>query len=106
MSEPLSLTARAMDGRGHLVTVVGEIDMSDAPELAEYLVQFDDGDVTVDLSSVTFLDSSGLRALLAAHKRIERQGSTLTIRGVSDPVLRVFQIAGLDHVLHFDGDDE
>jgi hypothetical protein len=35
MSAPLSLTAKPLDGRGHLVTVVGEIDISDAPELAE-----------------------------------------------------------------------
>jgi anti-sigma B factor antagonist len=104
MSEPLSLTAKSLDGRGHLVTVAGEIDISDAPELAEYLVHFEDGDITVDLSGVTFIDSSGIRALLAARKRIEQEGSTLTIRGASGRVLRVFQIAGLDHVLNVDGD--
>ena len=58
----------------------GKIDTATAAALAEYLVQFDDGsNVTVDFSGVTFLDASGMHALHAAHARLGRQGSTLSI---------------------------
>jgi len=99
MSELLSLAATAMGDGSHTITVAGEIDMSNATELAEYIVQFEAGDVALDLTEVTFLDSSGLRALLAAHERIKRGGARLVIRKASDRVLRVLGVAGLDSVL-------
>src|SRR5437763_15174478 len=61
----LTLSDQALDGAGHLITVAGEIDLATALQLAEYLAQFTDGPVTVDLSAVRFLDSSGMNALLA-----------------------------------------
>jgi len=100
----LSLTATVIDGAGRVVTVVGEIDVATAPRLAEYLVQSGDGDVTVDLSGVTLLDSSGMKALHASHQWFKHHGSTLTIRGTPAHLLRVFQIAGFDQVVHLDGD--
>ena len=105
MPELLILTTAAIDGAGHLVTAVGEIDTATAAALAEYLVQFDDGsNVTVDFSGVTFLDASGMHALHAAHARLGRQGSTLSIRGTPPLLLRLFQIAGFDQVLNLDAD--
>ena len=98
----LSLTATQLDGQGHLVTVAGDVDIATAPQLAEYLVTFTDGTVTVDLSQVAFLDSSGMNALLAAHRHLERRESRLTIRGATPIVRRVLQISGLDQVLNLD----
>jgi len=95
----LSLTATQLDGQGHLVTVTGAVDIATAPQLAEYLVQFNDGPVAVDLSEVSFLDSSGMNALLAVHRHLERRDSHLTIRGATPIVLRVLEISGLDHLL-------
>ena len=95
-----------MDGAGRLVTVVGEIDVATAPELADYLVESGTGDVTVDLSGVTFLDSSGMRALHASNEWCKRHGSTLTIRGAPAHVRRVFEITGFDQVVNLDGEVE
>ena len=96
----LSLTATQLDGQGHLVTVAGDVDIATAPQVAEYLVAFTDGPVTVDLSEVSFLDSSGMHALLAAHRHLERRDSCLTIRGATPIVRRVLQISGLDQLLN------
>ena len=98
----LSLTAAQLDGRGHLVTVIGDVDIATAPQIAEYLVRFTDGPVTVELSGVSFLDSSGINALLAAHRHLERRDSRLTIRGATPIVRRVLQISGLDQLLNLE----
>src|SRR5207249_7933932 len=97
-----SLTAAQLDGHGQLVTVTGDVDIATAPQLAEYLVGFTDGPVTVDLSQVSFLDSSGMHALLAAHRQLERRDSRLTIRGATPIARRVLQISGLDQLLNLE----
>ena len=102
MPDILSLSATTMPDGSHLITVGGEIDLSNATQLAEYIVQFEQGDVELDLTDVTFVDSSGLRALLAAHERIKRGGARLVVRKASDRVLRVLGMAGLDAVLDVD----
>jgi len=99
MAAELSVTSADLDS-SHLVTVAGEVDVATAPELAEYLAQFTDRPVIVDLSAVSFLDSSGLNALLAAHRHLERHQSKLTIRGATPIVRRVFEVSGFDALLN------
>lgn len=73
MSTPLTLTqARRPDG-GRVLTVVGEIDMSNSGELAAAVeAELDDGGpVLVDLTRVEYLDSAGLSILLLHADRIE-----------------------------------
>ena len=56
--------------------LVGEVDLSNASQLGELLlgaVQAG-GDVTLDLSEVAFIDSTGIQVLLKAVKRIEGRG--------------------------------
>jgi anti-sigma B factor antagonist len=96
---PMRCAVLATD-TGHLVTVDGEVDIASAPQLAETLAQFANGSVTVDIAGVVFLDSSGLHALLAAHKHTERRGATLTIHGARPAVRRLFEVAGVADVLH------
>ena len=70
-------------------------------ELAEQLTQlFDTGrrTVIVDLTSVTFLDSTGLGTLVAARNRAEEAGGQLPIIGSGERVLKLFRITGLDEV--------
>jgi anti-anti-sigma factor len=92
----------ALNG-GHLVSVAGEIDMATAPRLAETLVQFAIGSVTVDLSGVTFIDASGLRALIAAQRHIERREGRLTLRGVKPFTRRLFEMTDLDRLVSVNG---
>jgi anti-sigma B factor antagonist len=51
--------------------------------------------VVVDMSQVTFIDSSGLSALLAGLRLARNHGGTLSLVGVSPSVRRIFDVTGL-----------
>jgi anti-sigma B factor antagonist len=94
--------ASSATGGDHVVTVSGEVDLSSAPRLAETLVQFTNGTVIVDLSDVTFFDASGLRALMAARRHIERRNGRLIVHGMSRNVRKVLDAVDLDLAHHVD----
>ncbi len=95
-----SVTTRAIDDF-RIVDVAGEVDVFSAPELANQLTQlFDAGRriVMVDLTAVTFLDSTGLGTLVAARNRAEEAGGQLPVIGSGDRVMKLFRITGLEDV--------
>jgi anti-anti-sigma factor len=49
------------------------------------------------------VDSSGLKVLVVAHRRLARRGSRLVIGGASPMAMAVMEITGLDEVFDFDG---
>ena len=90
------------EGTSVLVAVVGELDAYSMPSLEELAASLRaDGYVnfTLDMSHTTFIDSSGLRALLALHTEIVGSGAgKLVLQSPSDPVSRLLAITGLsDH---------
>ena len=88
MESPFACATTAF-ADGHLVTVAGEVDIATAPQLAETLADAaNGGTVRVDISGVTFLDSSGLHALVAAHRYITRNGNT-DLRSTAPQELRL-----------------
>jgi anti-anti-sigma factor len=90
---------------GHLVKVVGEVDLATAPQLADVLGQFANGTIRVDITGVTFLDSSGLRTLLVAHRNAQRAGRRMIVCGQIDPIVqRTISLTGLADVLEFEDD--
>ena len=85
---------RTGDGR---FDVVGEIDAHSAPALAAALEESTADTIVVDMSGVTFMDSSGLRVLLALT---ERSSPSLRLAQPSRPIMRLLEVSGL--VDHFD----
>lgn len=86
------------EGTTATIRVRGELDAYTAPNLDDLCrALFDDGvrDVVVDFTSTSFLDSSGLRALLSSHRRFGDVGGSLTVIDPSEPVLRLLEITGL-----------
>jgi anti-anti-sigma factor len=83
------------DGDGTLV-VVGEIDSLTAPALEPALKPLIDsgGTVILDMRRVTFMDSSGLRAILAATQALKGRGR-LVLRNPQPIVVRVLEVTGL-----------
>jgi anti-sigma B factor antagonist len=80
-----------------VVAVTGEVDIGTAPLLrAELTAQLAQSPVVlvVDLREVTFFDSSGIGALLAARRR----AADLRVVADRSPVLRTLRFAGLDTV--------
>lgn len=58
-------------------------------------------DLTLDLSGIVFIDSSGLRRLIGRHKEFEAAGSQLKIKASSESLDRLVEITGLRAYLHF-----
>ncbi len=79
------------------IAVRGELDMSAAPELASAIAGARTGTETLvlDLSKVTFLDSSAIGALVASGREVHEAGGRLQIGPRSDIVSRVLEITGL-----------
>ena len=94
----LEVDSREHDGRVH-VALRGELDLSTVNKVQEELRRVEAGDpplVVLDLSALTFLDSTGLRSLIAADARGREQGRRLTLAQGPAVVRRVFEITGLE----------
>ncbi|GAA3605188.1 anti-sigma factor antagonist BldG [Marihabitans asiaticum] len=88
----------------HDVAVVacsGEIDATNAGRLRDAVqeqIQAGHLHVALDLTEVTFLDSTGLGVIVGRLKTLRREGGALTIAVTAPRVRRVFEITGLDKV--------
>jgi anti-sigma B factor antagonist len=97
-SEELDLKVEDTDA-GRVVHVRGELDLASAPALSTLLAEAaEEGDaaVTLDLSEVSFIDSSALRALVLAGRDLTARGRTLQIGPRSEMVSRVLTMTSLD----------
>jgi anti-anti-sigma factor len=98
-----SLSVERSRGRARII-LEGELDMVAAPNLVATIDELlgEDGlEVVVDLRALTFMDSSGLQALLHGHARSgESRASFSLIRG-GDNVMRVFELSGIDGLIPF-----
>ena len=83
--------------------VAGELDLARTAELERcWRAEARAGDhVVVDLGGLRFIDSSGLKALLAIHDAAGREGFTYTLLEGPPEVHRTFVLTGLDRVLPF-----
>jgi anti-anti-sigma factor len=80
-----------------VIVVVGDVDLRTRDRLstAASALLNEAPHVVVDLSRVTFLDSSGLSVLIAARQEANRLARDFGIRGARGPVARVLHVAGL-----------
>jgi anti-sigma B factor antagonist len=89
---------RSEEGDTRVLAATGEIDLSSASRFAQELtalVADGGGAALVDLSGVTFLDSSGVRELLAANRSAEAMGLQLQLVNPSAACRRVLEISGV-----------
>lgn len=85
--------------------VEGEVDLYTAPQLWEVLDAAIAGaphELVIDLSNVTFLDSSGLSLLVRAHKRLRPFAGTVIVRGATEQVYMALEVTKLNTVLTVD----
>jgi anti-anti-sigma factor len=84
-------------------TALGEIDWSTAARfhahLRDAIDSSDEALVSLDCSSVTFMDSAGYRALVDATRYAGRRGHTLVIRDMSPACARLIELCNTDGVL-------
>ena len=92
-----------------VVIFKGEIDLESSPAARETLLKCfgNTSNVIVDLSDVTYIDSSGVASLVEALQASKKNGSQFSLAAVSEPTRRVLELARLDKVftLHDSVDD-
>ena len=91
-----------MVGGMPVVVAPEEIDITNAPELRSALLEAaadGHGRLIADLTRTRFCDSSGLHALLAAHKHAQAEGGELLLVIPSTAVLRIFTITSIDRII-------
>jgi anti-sigma B factor antagonist len=85
----------------HRVVAKGDIDFESAPLLSQEFDRLIDAGavlVVLDAGDVTFVDSSGIRAIVGAGNRLRERGGRLLIEHVSAAMERILEVAGLiDH---------
>jgi anti-sigma B factor antagonist len=93
---PFGVTVRQVRG-GVVVELSGELDLATAPRLRDRLALLSDGEdqITLDLTRLDFIDSTGLSVLVMAYTRAQSSGGAVVMRNPSSAVLRIFEITGL-----------
>lgn len=96
----VSVTSRESGDRT-VIEVKGEIDVYTAPVLREELTSLIDSEhttIVVDLTQVSFMDSTGLGVLVGALKKVRTIGGDLALVIDQEKILKVFRITALTQV--------
>jgi anti-anti-sigma factor len=97
----LQIEAHDHDGLAHVV-LTGELDLSTIAKVEQELARIEGTGpetVALDLSRLTFLDSSGLRVIVSADQRARRENRRFVVVRGPETVQRVFSITRLDEQL-------
>jgi anti-sigma B factor antagonist len=91
----------AIDGDHLVISLEGEIDAANADALPAAVCAAVNGDksVLIDISQVSFLDSSFLRAILLCTAGLEADGVEVRVRNPRSQARRLFETTGLTHML-------
>lgn len=98
----MEIEQRELEGDVVVLALDGRLNMVAAPRLkaaVDASVQGGRARLVVDMSAVTFMDSSGLGVLIAGLKRARQGKGDLRIAGVSEQVATVLRLTNLDKVL-------
>jgi anti-sigma B factor antagonist len=93
-----AISQRRMDDRTSVLSVEGELDLASAPNLKWALADvLGEGcsQLVLDLSLVSFIDSTALGVLVGAHRNLN-DGVRLAIACAHPDVLNIFELTGLD----------
>jgi anti-sigma B factor antagonist len=85
----------------NVLPLEGEIDLHVSPRVTaalRTLIEQKPARLVVDLSRVTYIDSSGLAALIEGMQNVEAYGGKFVLAGVQENVRPIFEIARLDQV--------
>lgn len=85
-----------------VIVVSGEVDLATSPRLRDALLPLANERcrmVVIDLTEVSFLDSTGLSAIVAFHNRFKDHNGELRVVASNPMIKRIFAITALDEVL-------
>jgi anti-sigma B factor antagonist len=98
----LTATVKAVTSSVTVLTAVGEIDRDSTEviaDAAEPVLLGDGQQLVIDLSGVTFCDSSGLNLMFQLHRRLVARGGALSVAGARGFVLRTLEVVNLHRLV-------
>lgn len=103
-----TIREKQVAGAGHFLVVQGRLDAVTAPQLKSRLkglVAEGYRQLVVDLVDVSFIDSSGLSALVSGFKAAREVGGTLKLTGFNEQTRLALHLSRLDRVFEFYSDE-
>ena len=98
----MAVTCTGAD-REMVLTISGEVDHHGAGEIMREMDRQVDAQLprrlALDLSGVTFMDSSGIAVILRAFRRVGELGGQMTVRNVPAQAGKVLRAAGLERMV-------
>jgi stage II sporulation protein AA (anti-sigma F factor antagonist) len=96
----MRLTVRVEEKEGVVVAwLSGELDHHAADDvrrkLDDELFRRRSRRVVLDMSRLTFMDSSGIGVVLGRYRKVKESGGRLSVRGLSDKMDRILRLAGV-----------
>jgi anti-sigma B factor antagonist len=91
-----------------ILALEGEIDLHRSPQVKETLeplIQKKMARILVDLSAVSYIDSSGLAIFIETMQRIAAYGGKFALFGLRESVRGIFEIARLDQIFNIYPDE-
>ncbi|MBR4813491.1 MAG: STAS domain-containing protein [Lachnospiraceae bacterium] len=85
------------------VILEGRLDYNTSPQLDGVLRDSLDGitDLTIDMDSITYISSAGLRLLLSTQKTMKKQG-VMRLINVRPEIMEIFEITGFSEILNIE----
>lgn len=92
---------KSQDGSVLTVSLAGEIDSMNTPELEERLIKEIEGvkELIFDFKELEYISSAGLRVLLTMQKTMKSQGS-MVIKNTNEEVMEIFKVTGFVRLLN------
>jgi len=92
----------SLDPETNTLALRGEWDFSSKAELRQLTDRLGSGDATIDLTEVTFIDSSVINEIVRTHNRLHAAEARLRLRVGGGHIARLLTITGLDRVIDID----
>ena len=102
VEDVFAVTRESLHDGGWLMVLRGVVDLFTAPELKNALAEAlasAPNRIVVDLRGVTVLDSSGLAAIVGAHRRLAKSGGTVDVVVGDRGTALKFKVTGLDQLM-------
>jgi len=101
MPPEFAITEQGSEAGHFVIAARGEIDLFTAPELKQVVtdaIASGERRVVIDLTDVSFPDSTALGVLIGAVKRLRSRGGALAIVNTEPSITKTFEITGLDQI--------
>jgi anti-sigma B factor antagonist len=106
MSDPLEIDEiTRTDDQAAVISMAGELDLATAPELyTRAATSLEKRPILIlDMSGITFCDSSGFNALIRLRRRAEEAEGRLVLASPPDQVRRLLALSGAESIFHIYG---